>query len=90
MGAKVEIIEGIEWAEHGQRIRERTRRLESQGKRVYIGRVGDESRLGRYLSRTTAEGARASSEPQPTVTSCNRGKVERATPSHLIVSDPFD
>jgi len=48
VGAKVEIIEGIEWAEHGERIRERAKRLEARGKRVYIGRVGDESRLGRY------------------------------------------
>lgn len=48
VGAKVEIIEGIEWAEHGERIRERAKELEARGRRVYVGRVGDESRLGRY------------------------------------------
>ncbi|UCC82620.1 MAG: pyridoxal-phosphate dependent enzyme [Gemmatimonadota bacterium] len=48
VGAKVETIEGVSWAEHGERIRKRAQELEARGKRVYIGRVGDESRLGRY------------------------------------------
>lgn len=48
VGAKIETIEGVEWAEHGERIRERARELEAKGKKVYVGRVGDESRLGRY------------------------------------------
>jgi 1-aminocyclopropane-1-carboxylate deaminase/D-cysteine desulfhydrase-like pyridoxal-dependent ACC family enzyme len=48
VGAKVEMLEGIDWVEHGELIRQRAGELESQGRRVHIGRVGDESRLGRY------------------------------------------
>lgn len=48
MGASVEMIEGIDWVEHGERIRERARELEAQGKRVHTGRVGDETSLGKY------------------------------------------
>ncbi len=48
VGAHVETIEGVDWTEHGERIRERGRQLEAQGKQVYVGRVGNESGLGYY------------------------------------------
>jgi 1-aminocyclopropane-1-carboxylate deaminase/D-cysteine desulfhydrase-like pyridoxal-dependent ACC family enzyme len=48
LGAKIEMVEGIDWVEHGERVRQRAAELEAQGKRVHIGRCGDESRLGKY------------------------------------------
>ena len=48
VGAKVETVEGIDWAAHGALIRKRGKELERRGRRVYIGRTGDESGLGEY------------------------------------------
>ncbi|NIM51780.1 MAG: pyridoxal-phosphate dependent enzyme [Gemmatimonadales bacterium] len=48
VGAKVEIIEGVDWVAHGELIRQRGRELTAQGRKVYIGRAGDESHLGLY------------------------------------------
>jgi D-cysteine desulfhydrase family pyridoxal phosphate-dependent enzyme len=48
VGAHVEMIEGVDWVAHGERIRERGRELEAQGKKVFVGRVGDESGLGHH------------------------------------------
>jgi D-cysteine desulfhydrase family pyridoxal phosphate-dependent enzyme len=48
VGAKVEIVEGIDWVAHGALIRERGKALEARGKKVYVGRTGDESGLGEY------------------------------------------
>jgi D-cysteine desulfhydrase family pyridoxal phosphate-dependent enzyme len=48
VGAKVELIQGVDWVEQGELIRERARQLEDQGRKVYIGRVGDETGLARY------------------------------------------
>ena len=48
VGAKVELIEGVDWVEQGELIRQRARQLEARARRVYIGRVGDETRLARY------------------------------------------
>ena len=48
VGAEVELVEGVDWVELGERIRARAREYEAQGRTVYVGRMGDESRLGRY------------------------------------------
>jgi 1-aminocyclopropane-1-carboxylate deaminase/D-cysteine desulfhydrase-like pyridoxal-dependent ACC family enzyme len=48
VGATVEIIEGVDWVVHGERVRQRGSELEATGKKVYVGRCGDESGLGRY------------------------------------------
>jgi len=48
VGAQVELIEGVDWVAHGELIRARAREVESRGRTVYIGRVGDETRLARY------------------------------------------
>jgi D-cysteine desulfhydrase family pyridoxal phosphate-dependent enzyme len=48
VGAQVEVFEGEDWTVQGKRIRQRGKELEAQGKRVYVARLGDESRLGLY------------------------------------------
>ena len=48
MGAKVEIMEADDWMVQGQRIRQRGKELQKQGRKVYVARVGNEDRLGLY------------------------------------------
>lgn len=48
VGAQVEFFEGDDWVVQGERIRQRGRELAGQGKKVYVARVGNESRLGLY------------------------------------------
>ncbi|MCX6616924.1 MAG: D-cysteine desulfhydrase family protein [Acidobacteria bacterium] len=45
-GARVEIIPSVDWEVIGETIRRRARELEAAGRKVYIGRVGQESALG--------------------------------------------
>lgn len=47
-GAKVQIIDAKDWMDQGERIREHARKLQKQGKKVCVARVGNESRLGLY------------------------------------------
>lgn len=46
VGAQVEIVRVNDWATQGELIREKARALEAEGRKVYVARVGDESRLG--------------------------------------------
>ena len=48
VGANVETVEGIDWVEHGELVRQRGKELEAQGRHVHVGRCGDESGLGEY------------------------------------------
>lgn len=48
VGAKVELMDGGDWTVQGERIRQKGRDLEEQGKKVFVARVGDESGLGLY------------------------------------------
>ncbi|MBI2195323.1 MAG: pyridoxal-phosphate dependent enzyme [Planctomycetes bacterium] len=47
-GAKVQIVDVPDWVAQGESIRQYARKLQQQGRRVYVARVGDESRLGLY------------------------------------------
>lgn len=48
VGASVEFTEAKDWMAHGERIRQLGKELEALGKKVYVARVGNESRLGLY------------------------------------------
>jgi len=49
LGAEVERIETDDWMVQAQHIQERARQLEAAGKKVYVGRMGNERQLGRYV-----------------------------------------
>ena len=46
VGAKVQFIDGDQWEDQGQQIRDYAEQLRRGGRRVLVARVGDESRLG--------------------------------------------
>jgi 1-aminocyclopropane-1-carboxylate deaminase/D-cysteine desulfhydrase-like pyridoxal-dependent ACC family enzyme len=46
VGARVELIDGVDWVGLGALIRQKAEALEAQGRRVHLARVGDESGLG--------------------------------------------
>ena len=46
VGARVELVEGVDWVGLGELIRQKAEAFEAQGRRVYVARVGDASRLG--------------------------------------------
>lgn len=48
LGAQIEFIQCDSWSSQGDRIRNLASKLETQGKRVYVARLGNESGLGRY------------------------------------------
>jgi L-cysteate sulfo-lyase len=46
VGAQVEIVDVDDWVALAERVRQRGQDLEAQGKKVWVGRVGDESTMG--------------------------------------------
>lgn len=46
VGANIEISEADDWISQAELIQRRAKELNQQGKKVYVARVGDESRLG--------------------------------------------
>jgi len=45
-GARVEVVEAESWVDHGRRVRERADQLRRAGRNVFVGRCGNEDRLG--------------------------------------------
>ncbi|MDP6112632.1 MAG: D-cysteine desulfhydrase family protein [Planctomycetota bacterium] len=54
VGAHVTVVDAPRWSEQGELVRARAAELSSQGKRVFIARVGNESGLGLYAASYAA------------------------------------